>query len=312
MLVGFDLSDDAGVYKLSSEIALVQTVDIFTPVVDDAFDFGQIAAANALSDVYAMGGRPLTALNIAAFPRTVLPFEILGEILRGALSKVIEAGATGVGGHTVESAELLFGLSITGLVHPRRITTNAGARPGDVLVVTKPLGTGIVSTAIKFEACPDEIARAAIESMAQLNQSACETMIEFGVPDHIHACTDITGFGLLGHAREMALASRVSLEIEASAVPLLPGVEELARDGKYVTGGGGRNAQHVAGATEYRGELPDFRRHAFVDPQTSGGLLMAISPERVKDLVRALKLRRVPGAIIGQVRAGPPGLIVRG
>lgn len=312
MLVGFDLSDDAGVYKLSNEIALVQTVDVFTPVVDDAFDFGQIAAANALSDVYAMGGRPLTALNIAAFPRTVLPFEILGEILRGGLSKVMEAGASVVGGHTVESAELLFGLSVTGLVNPQRIATNAGARPGDVLVLTKPLGTGIVSTAIKFAACPDEIAHAAIASMAQLNRVACETMVEFGVPGVVRACTDITGFGLLGHASEMAIASRVTLEIEARAVPLLPGIEELAQDGKYVTGGGARNAQHVADAVEYRGALPDFLGHAIVDPQTSGGLLMAVAPESVADFVRSLGLRGVTGAIIGQVLAGQPGLIVRG
>ena len=312
VLVGFDLSDDAGVYRLNNDLALVQTVDIFTPVVDDAFDYGRIAAANALSDIYAMGGRPLTALNIAAFPRQTLPFEVLGEILRGGLAKVTESAAVVVGGHTVENTEPLYGLSVTGLVHPERIATNAGAQIDDVLVLTKPIGTGIVSTAIKFEACSDEIARVAIESMAQLNRAACETMLEIGLPADVHACTDITGFGLLGHALEMAQASQVTIEIEAGAVPLLPGVEELARDGQYVPGGGARNAQHVAAMVEYSGDLPDYLRHALTDPQTSGGLLIAVVPARVTDLIRALNLRGVVGAIIGRVTEGAPRITVRG
>ncbi|MDQ3815669.1 MAG: selenide, water dikinase SelD, partial [Armatimonadota bacterium] len=186
LLVGFDLADDAGVYRIAPDTALVQTVDIFTPVVDDPFAYGQIAAANSLSDIYAMGARPLTALNIAAFPRKTLPYTILGEILRGGLSKMREAGATIVGGHTVDNAEPLYGLAVTGLVHPDHVATNAGAQAGDVLVLTKPLGTGILATAIKFEACPEEVMRAATESMATLNRAACDAMIELGINDVIH------------------------------------------------------------------------------------------------------------------------------
>jgi selenide,water dikinase len=305
LLVGFNLADDAGVYKLSAELALVQTVDVFTPVVDDAYDFGQIAAANALSDIYAMGARPVTALNIAAFPRQSLPFEILGEILRGGFDKVLEADAVVAGGHTVENAEPLFGLAVTGVAHPDRIATNAGACPGDVLVLTKPIGTGIISTAIKREACSAEIAQTAIDSMKTLNRAACETMIEIGIGPAVHACTDITGFGLLGHAAEMARASQVMLQIEADKVPLLPGVEELARGGQFVTGGGARNAAHLGDFVQGAELLPEALRHVFFDPQTSGGLLIAIAPEFVQDFLQGLKYHQVPGKVIGMVASGP-------
>lgn len=298
-------------YRISSDMALVQTVDIFTPVVDDAYDFGQIAAANALSDIYAMGGRPVTALNIAAFPRQTLPFEILSEILRGGVDKVREADALVVGGHTVENAEPLYGLSVTGLVHPDRITTNAGAKPGDVLVLTKALGTGIISTAIKREACSPEIAQAAIDSMKTLNRAACEAMLEAGVGLSVHACTDITGFGLLGHAAEMAKASKVTLEINAARLPLLPGVLELAQGGAFATGGGARNATHLSDLVTIDAEVSEALRHVMFDPQTSGGLLIAVKPHNSDDFLRSLELRGVAGMIIGHVNAGPPRIIVR-
>ena len=304
LLVGFNLADDAGVYKISPELALVQTVDVFTPVVDDAFDYGQIAAANALSDIYAMGARPVTVLNIAAFPRQTLPFEILGEILRGGFEKVKEAEAVVAGGHTVENAEPLYGLSVTGLVHPERIATNAGAKAGDILVLTKPIGTGIVSTAIKREACAPEIAQAAIDSMKTLNRAACEAMTEIGIGAAVHACTDITGFGLLGHAAEMAKASKVSLHIETSKVPLLPGVKKLAADSNFITGGGARNAAHLEGLIEGAQTLSAAMRAILFDPQTSGGLLIAIAPEFLKDFKRALIYRHVPAKVIGTVSDG--------
>ena len=305
LLVGFNLADDAGVYKISNEIALVQTVDVFTPVVDDPYDYGQIAAANALSDIYAMGARPVTVLNVAAFPRGILPFEILGEILRGGFDKVIEAEAVVAGGHTVENSEPLFGLAVTGIAHPERIATNANARPGDVLVLTKPIGTGIISTAIKREACSADIAQAAIDSMKTLNRSACEVMVEIGIGRAVHACTDITGFGLLGHAAEMARASGVSLCIETEKVPLLPGVTELAAGGEYVTGGGARNAAHLGEFVQGTQRLPEPLRHAFFDPQTSGGLLIAIASEFVQDFLQSLSYYHVPGKVIGRVEAGP-------
>ncbi|MDF2439732.1 MAG: selenide, water dikinase [Abditibacteriota bacterium] len=303
LLVGFDLADDAGVYRLSDDTALVQTVDVFTPVVDDAYSFGQIAAANALSDIYAMGARPLTALNIAAFPRQTLPFEILGEILRGGLDKVREAGATLLGGHTVENAEPLYGLAMTGLVHPQRIATNAGARPGDVLVLTKALGTGLISTAIKREVCPEEVADAAIASMSTLNRAAAEAMIALGIGAGraVHACTDITGFGLMGHALEMARGSDVCLEIESSQLPLLPQVQQLAQNG-LAPGGTGRNAQTGRDEVRLQSTLDAYWTDILWDPQTSGGLLIAIAPEHADALHHELQTRGALGWTIGHVR----------
>lgn len=312
LLVGFNLADDAGVYRIAADMALVQTVDVFTPVVDDAFAYGQIAAANSLSDIYAMGAKPLTALNIAAFPRKTLPFEVLGAMLRGGLSKIQEAGATILGGHTVENAEPLYGLAVTGIVHPDRIATNAGARDGDVLVLTKPLGTGIVATAIKHEACAPEVAQAAMDAMTTLNRAACEAMVALGIGDAIHACTDITGFGLMGHAAEMARASGVALEIQSSALPLLPGVAELAQQERFITGGGSRNREHLQGFAQWPTNLPDYLRHILFDPQTSGGLLIAVRAERVDELGRELLQRGVTGALIGRAVAGTPQLRVLG
>lgn len=312
LLVGFNLADDAGVYQLTPEIALVQTTDIFTPVVDDPFAYGQIAAANSLSDIYAMGAKPITALNIAAFPRTALPFEVLGEILRGGLDKTIEAGVTILGGHTVDNPEPLYGMAITGTVHPGHIASNAGARDGDVLFLTKSLGTGIISTAIKREACPDEVAQAAITSMATLNRAACEAMVAVGIGNAVHACTDVTGFGLMGHAAEMARASEVVLEFVADAIPLLPGLQDLAQDDEFVPGGGVRNQQHLTGFVELPSTLAPPIRFALFDPQTSGGLLIAVAPEYSGQLEHELQSRGVAPIVVGRVRDGAARLVIIG
>jgi len=311
LLVGFNLADDAGVYRIAPDMALVQTVDVFTPVVDDAFAYGQIAAANALSDIYAMGARPLTALNIAAFPRNVLPYEILGEILRGGMSKAQEAGVTIVGGHTVDNPEPLYGMAVTGLVHPDRVATNGGARAGDVLMLTKPLGTGIIATAIKRDGCTQEIADAATASMAMLNRAACEAMLAVGINTGVHACTDVTGFGLLGHAAEMARASQVMLEFDGATIPLLPGVVELGQDDQFIPGGGKRNEEHLAGFIEIADTLPAHVRNALFDPQTSGGLLIAVAADEVDSLRREMKSRGVTASIIGRAAQGSSRIVVR-
>lgn len=268
VLVGFDTADDAGVYRLSPECALVQTVDFFTPIVDDPFTFGRIAAANALSDVYAMGGRPLTALSILCYPAKG-DLDDLQEILRGGAETMIDAGCVVIGGHSVNDDEIKFGYSVTGLVHPEKVWTNAGARPGDVLTLSKPIGTGVTGTAIKRSlAHPDHIA-AAVESMARLNRTG---NVE------AHACTDITGFGLLGHAREMALASSVTLEIDSSRVPLLPGALEYSLAGAH-PGGLHNNRNFASCAVRFLNNIPPELEALLYDPQTSGGLLLSQSPE---------------------------------
>lgn len=264
LLVGFETSDDAGVYKLSPECALVQTADFFTPIVDDPATFGAIAAANALSDVYAMGGRPLTAISILCYPVNG-DMEDLEAILRGGGGKLIEAGCALAGGHSVNDEEIKFGYAITGVVHPDRIWTNAGARPGDVLVLTKPLGTGVIATALKRGIASEEHVQAAIESMLRLNRCELEP----------HGATDITGFGLIGHAREMALASNVTLEIDTNAVPLLPGALRYAAEGAQP--GGLKNNREFAGeCVKARGVIPAELEALLYDPQTSGGLLLSL------------------------------------
>lgn len=283
LLVGFETSDDAGVYKLSPECALVQTVDFFTPIVDDPFTYGAIAAANALSDVYAMGGSPLTALSILCYPAKG-DLEDLEEILQGGAAKIHEAGAVLLGGHSVADDEIKFGYSITGTVHPERVWTNAGAQAGDALVLTKPLGTGIISTALKRGLAAEEHVAASIASMLTLNRAAAEAARGLTV----HGATDVTGFGLAGHAREMAAASDVTLVFELAALPLLPGVEEYAAQGAIP--GGLRNnreflAPHVAG------DAPDV----FFDPQTSGGLLLAMPPADAARYVAAHPSARIVG-----------------
>ncbi len=266
VLVGFDTADDAGVYKLTPELALVQTVDFFTPIVDDAYTFGAIAAANALSDVYAMGGKPISALSILAWPAKG-DLDELTEILRGGAEKMQEAGCALLGGHSVSDNEVKFGYAVTGIIHPDRIKANAGARPGDALVFTKHIGTGVISTALKQGIAKEQDVDAAVQSMLQLNRAACEAMLAFDV----HGCTDVTGFGLIGHAREMALASKVTIEIDPRAVRFLPGAIEYARQGA-IPGGLKNNREFASSCVEGNSEFDDL----LYDPQTSGGLLIAL------------------------------------
>lgn len=270
VLVGFETSDDAGVYKLTDECALVQTVDFFTPIVDDPYTFGAIAAANSLSDVYAMGGLPVTALSIVAYPGKG-DLEDLGAILRGGADKMAEAGCAVVGGHSVNDDEVKFGYAVTGTVHPDRVKTNAGAQPGDVLVFTKRIGTGVIGTALKRGIAEPAHVEVAVASMLDLNRAACEAMLAF----EVHGCTDVTGFGLIGHAREMAAASRVTLSIEAGAVRFLDGAVDYARAGAIP--GGLRNNREFAGcAVETAADIAPEIDDLLYDPQTSGGLLIAM------------------------------------
>jgi selenide,water dikinase len=286
LLVGFETHDDAGVYRISPECALVQTTDFFTPIVDDPFTFGAIAAANALSDVYAMGGRPLTALSILCYPAKG-DLDDLEAILCGGAEKMIEAGCVVLGGHSVSDEEIKFGYAVTGTIHPDRIKTNAGARPGDALVLTKPLGTGVISTALKRGLARDEDVEGSIRSMVTLNRAACETMQAAGA----HGCTDVTGFGLLGHAREMALASGVTIEIDWRAIEFLPGALDYSEQGA-LSGGLHNNRSFAECAVLIEGDLPEPVLQLLYDPQTSGGLLIALPEESV-----AL----VPGRRIGRV-----------
>jgi selenide,water dikinase len=266
VLVGFDTADDAGVYQLTPELALVQTVDFFTPVVDDAYTFGAIAAANALSDVYAMGGKPISALSVLAFPAQG-DLDELAEILKGGAEKIHEAGGVVLGGHSVKDDELKFGYAITGTIHPDRVKTNAGARPGDALVFTKRIGTGVISTALKKGIARESDVQAAVDSMLKLNREACEAMLAFDV----HGCTDVTGFGLIGHARGMALASHVTLEIDPRKIQFLPGAMEYAKQGA-IPGGLNNNREFAASCVEGSWEFEAL----LYDPQTSGGLLISL------------------------------------
>jgi selenide,water dikinase len=302
--VGTETADDAAVYQLDEKTALVQTVDFFSPVVDDPFVFGQIAATNALSDIYAMGGRPLFALNIAGFPSGELPLEVLHEILRGGAEKAKEAGIPILGGHTVQDAEPKYGLVVTGVVDPKRVARNVGAKPGDVLVLTKPLGTGIVSNAIKRGQCPPESMEAAIRSMTRLNRDASEAMLEVG----IDACTDVTGFGLIGHLRGMLVGSGVAARLQVGSFPLLPQVRELIEKG-FVPGGSKRNRDFHAPNVEVRGASEADVLLAN-DAQTSGGLLISVPKERLEALVEALARRgTLAAARIGEVIEGPAGRV---
>lgn len=295
VLIGFDTSDDAGVYRLTAECALVQTVDFFTPIVDDPTTFGAIAAANALSDVYAMGGRPLSALSILAYPAKG-DLQDLQQILLGGAEKMREAGCVILGGHSIADDEIKFGYAVTGTIHPLSVKANAGARVGDALVFTKKIGTGIIATALKRGMAAAEHVEAAIESMLTLNRRACEAMLAFDV----HACTDVSGFGLLGHAREMAVASDVTLEIGARTVPFLPGAVEYARLGT-LPGGLKNNREFVSPAVEGSSEFDDL----LYDPQTSGGLLIALPEADATQLVATLE-----GACrIGRVLPRQPKLI---
>jgi selenide,water dikinase len=287
VLVGFENADDAGVYKLTAECALVQTVDFFTPIVDDPYLYGAIAAANALSDVYAMGGRPLSALSIVAYPAKG-DLDDLEQILKGGHAKMQEAGCVVIGGHSVADEEMKFGYAVTGIVHPDRVVTNAGARAGDALVFTKRVGTGVISTALKRGIAQEAHVQASIESMLELNQRACEAMLAL----EVHACTDISGYGLIGHAREVALASGVTLEIEADRVQFLPGAVEYARQGA-LPGGLKNNREFASCAVELARALPGEIENLLYDPQTSGGLLIALPEPDADRLAGAYRIGRV-------------------
>lgn len=296
VLAGMQHSEDAGVYRVSDEMALVQTLDFLTPMVDDPKDFGRIAAANALSDVYAMGGKPLTAMNIVCFPAQDLPEKVLEDVLAGGLEKIEEAGAVLLGGHSVEDPEFKYGLSVTGMVHPDHMVTNGGARPGDVLILTKPIGTGVLTTAIKGKLASQEAASLMIRSMACLNGRAAEIFCRFSV----HAMTDVTGFGLAGHALEMARASSCVFEIIAEKIPLLPGVAEHAAMG-LIPGGAYRNLEFCGSQLVFAESVPRFLRDLAVDPQTSGGLLAAVDAGLAESCLHALKEAGLDVAIIGTV-----------
>ncbi|KAA9004184.1 selenide, water dikinase SelD [Paenibacillus spiritus] len=304
LLVGLDTSDDAGVYRLSDELALVQTVDFFTPIVDDPYAFGQIAAANALSDIYAMGGKPLTVLNIVAFPISTLDKSILADILRGAADKVAEAGATLVGGHSIDDKEPKFGLAVTGTVHPDRVRTNAGARPGDQLILTKPIGVGILTTSLKRGLLSEEEIRRVTAVMSLLNKTAAEAMGSYDV----HACTDVTGFGLLGHASEMAKGSEAGIIIRSEAVRILPRVRELAEAGA-VPGGTRNNLAHVEGSVIFPEEMELLDRYILCDAVTSGGLLIAVPEAEAEALLGDLLQLGLEAAHIGEVTGDHPGMI---
>jgi selenide,water dikinase len=301
-LVDASTGDDAAVYLIAPDRALVVTADFFTPIVDDPFDFGRIAAANALSDVYAMGARPLFALNLVGFPRKLLGEGILEEILRGGGAVCREAGISVLGGHSIDDAEPKFGLVAVGEAHPDRLVTNAGARPGDVLVLTKPLGTGVVSTAIKAGQAPAEVARRAVEVMASLNRAAAEAAQECGV----QAGTDVTGFGLLGHLRNLLRASHVAATLRWTDVPLLEGARELALAG-HIPGGSKRNLADTADDVTWDPGVPEAVRLLMADAQTSGGLLLCVAPERVNDLLTRLEGRSPAAAFIGEVVEGGAG-----
>ena len=311
LLVGFETSDDAGVYQLSPELALVQTVDFLTPIADDPHTFGQIAAANSLSDIYAMGGKPNSALSIVGFPPRENP-DILEQILRGGLSKMDEARCTVVGGHSVRDDDLKFGYAVTGVIHPQRIWRNVGAQPGDALFLTKPIGTGVIATALKAGKSPAGSVDAAIASMTRLNRDAAEALHEIeasaGGTLPIHAVTDITGFGVLGHAREMAAGSKVSFRLDHAKVPLLTGALEAARGG-FLAGGLKSNREFVEGCVGFSANVSEDFRALLFDPQTSGGLLIAIASENAAALRAALERHRVSAVQIGEVIAKTSPLI---
>ena len=332
MLVGFDHADDAGVYQIAPDTALVQTVDFFTPVVDDPYIFGQISATNALSDVYAMGGYPLTALALVCFPEKG-DLEILERILAGGLAKMIEAGCTVIGGHSIRDEETKFGYSVTGLVHPQRVLANSGAKPGDRLLLTKALGTGVISTAIKKDKAQPEWIDAAVASMTTLNKTAAEVITGWvGAVENkeisaaaaaaprfargtgeapvrswsVHAMTDITGFGLIGHARELAMASNVSVRIHAGRVPVLEGAFECVRAG-YIPGGLKANREFAECVVSYDGVVPEELKTLLFDPQTAGGLLISVAAEQSPELGRALNASGVSAIDIGEaLPAGKP------
>jgi len=303
VIVGFETSDDAAIYRIAQDLALVQTVDFFTPIVDGPFVFGQIAAANSLSDIYAMGGRPISALTIVAFPSSS-PAEILEQIMRGGLSKMSEAKCSVVGGHSIRDDELKFGYAVTGLIDPAKVWRNVGAQPGDRLLLTKPLGTGVISTAVKNGKADENCIKSSTASMTRLNREAAETLREIEAAANgngcIHAVTDVTGFGLLGHAREMAIGSGVSMRIDHAAIEYLPGAVEAARN-RFFSAGLANNREFVESCVGFDSGVPEEIRALLYDPQTSGGLLVAMAPESAQQALAAFEVRHIPARIIGEV-----------
>jgi selenide,water dikinase len=306
VLVGFETADDAGVYRISPELALVQTVDFFTPIVDDPHTFGQIAAVNALSDVYAMGGRPVSSLAMVCFPDKG-DLEVLGQILAGGLSKMIEAGCTVIGGHSIRDEEIKFGYAVTGTIHPDKVLLNGGAKAGDLLVLTKALGTGVISTALKQGKAQPAWITAATKSMTILNKLGAEVAAEF--PDDVHGATDISGFGLVGHIREMALASHVGVRIDSAKLPLLDGAIESVR-AECVPQGLKANREFAECIVEYGSSVDETAKAILFDPQTAGGLLLSISAKKADAFVRALKGRGGDATIIGEVLSHTDPLIM--
>ena len=307
VLIDFRTSDDAGVYRWEGGPAIVQTVDFFTPIVDDPYIYGQIAAANSVSDIYAMGGRPLTALAIAGFPKEGLDRDAVRAIFRGGFDKLREAGVALLGGHTVQDQEIKFGYAVTGAIDPTRLLSNAGASPGDVLFLTKPLGTGVVGTAIKFDRVPPALAEEAIQSMRTLNRAAAEAL-QAQSPGAVHACTDVTGFGLIGHGTELAVASGVTLTIQAGQVPMFEGVRALTRENR--SGGMGSNQEHYSKAVQADPGVDDDLMSLLYDPQTSGGLLIAVNPGFAAVAAEALQAAGVRATRIGLVRPPVSGIAV--
>jgi selenide,water dikinase len=305
LIVGLQTADDAGVYRLNAETALVQTVDFFTPIVDDPYTFGQIAAANALSDIYAMGGRPLTAMNILCFPIDERGPQEAADIIAGGASKVAEAGAMLVGGHSVQDAEPKFGMAVTGLIHPGHVASNAGAQYGDLVVLTKPLGVGIIATAARADVCDSSVLQAGVQCMTALNSPAGRAMNELGIgPDlPIHAATDITGFGVLGHLLNIARASSVTIRLWADSLPVLPGVPALIHAG-MVTGGAAANREFTDNVVHYDDNVSVVDRDILADPQTSGGLAIVVAPNQVNRLQQSLlESGAIIAVVIGEVTA---------
>ena len=306
LLVGYDKADDAGVYLLRDDLALVQTLDFFTPIVDDPFDYGRIAALNSINDVWAMGGKPITAMAITCFPKKGVDFAILGEIMRGGLSVLTENQVALVGGHSVDNEQIMFGYSVTGVIDPNKVATNAGAKPGDVIILTKPIGTGVISTGIKFGKADAEVVEESISTMLTPGKYAAEAIAKFDVK----AATDVTGFALLGHTWEMACASNVTIEIDADRVPLIKGARELAASG-LLTGADKTNREYVGEEISFIGNIDPNLVKLLYDPQTAGGLLLAIASHKANSLLAELRTNYPRAEIIGRVsERGEKAIIV--
>jgi len=307
LLVGFDKADDAGVYRLRDDLALVQTLDFFTPIVDDPFDYGRIAALNSINDVWAMGGTPITAMAITCFPKKGVDFSILTEIMRGGLAVLTQNRVALVGGHSVDNEQIMFGYSVTGMIDPNQVATNAGARPGDVIILTKPIGTGVISTGIKFGKALPEVVAESIATMLTPGKYAAEAITKF----HLKAATDVTGFALLGHAWEMACASCVTIEIDSARVPLIKGALELAVQG-LLTSGDKTNREYAGAEVEVAATVDPNLVKLFYDPQTAGGLLLSISEEKAEDLLTELRQHYPDAEIIGRVvERGQKAIVVK-